>query len=34
MIIASHSNQNTLIKYIDDVKIEQVDSTKFFFYRS
>ena len=32
MIISSHPNQNTLDIYIDDVKISQVDSTKYFFY--
>ena len=29
MIIALHPNQNTLDIYIDDVKISQVDSTKY-----
>ena len=29
MIISSHTNQNTLNIYIDDVKISQVDSTKY-----
>ena len=28
MIISSHTNQNTLNIYVDDVKISQVDSTK------
>ena len=29
MIISSHTNQHTLNIYIDDVKISQVDSTKY-----
>ena len=29
MIISSHTKQNTLNIYIDDVKISQVDSTKY-----
>ena len=31
MILSSHTNQHTLNIYIDDVKISQVDSTKYFY---